>query len=162
MSIPVIDPKEVDISAYGELVTAAGRYPDAETEDFSFWNGLGILSFSRASVGIVRSHPRARHLCPALERHGDSSETLIPVNGDIVVVCALSRGDDGGRVDRDTVKALKVQTGEALILHPGVWHYAPMVRDVSVDTFVNFRENTLETDLMKEEFEEELNMEVLF
>jgi len=110
----------------------------------------------------VRSYPRSRHLCPSLERHGDTSETLIPVNGDIVVVCALSKKDEACRVDRDTVKALWVRRGEALILHPGVWHYAPMVRDVSVDTFVLFRKNTLRDDLIKEEIEEKLDMEVRF
>lgn len=162
MSIPVINPTEIDISPYGSLLHTAGRIPDAETKDFSYWDGLGELSFSQGSVGLVRSYPRARHICPSLERHGNTSETLIPVNGDIVVVCALSRDDDEYIVDQDTVTALRVRRGEALTLNPGVWHYAPMVRDVSVDSFVIFRKDTLREDLIKEEYEEELYLEVRF
>lgn len=162
MSIPAINPTEIDIFAYGTLVHTGSRVPDTETEDFSYWDGLGVLSFPQGIIGLVRSYPRARHLCPSLERHGNTSETLIPVNGDIVVVCALSKEDDEFKVDQDTVVALRVHRGEALTLNPGVWHYAPMVRDVSVDTFVIFRKDTLRNDLIKEEYAEEPNLEVRF
>jgi nucleoid-associated protein YgaU len=55
-----------------------------------------------------------------------------------------------------------VQKGEALILHPGVWHYAPMVRDTVVDTFVIFRKDTLLNDLVKEVYGDPSDLEVRF
>jgi ureidoglycolate hydrolase len=162
MNVPVVEARKTDISEYGIVVYTEGKLPDAETEDFSFWDGLGELEFSSGSVGLVRSYPHSSHTCPSLERHGKSPEALIPVNGDIVVVCALSKMEEPREVNQNTLKALMVQKGEALILHPGVWHYAPMVRDTVVDTFVIFRKDTLLNDLVKEVYGDPSDLEVRF
>ncbi len=163
MEIPAVVPTEKDIAEYGILIRTESIEPDTLTEDFSFWDGLGKLHFSQGSVGLVRSYPRSRHICPSLERHERTSETLIPVNGDITVVCALStKEEDSAQVDTNTLRAFTVKKGEALILHPGVWHYAPMVQDTVTDTFVIFQQDTLNDDLLKETYEDALNLEVKF
>jgi ureidoglycolate hydrolase len=147
------EPFDADaFAAYGEILSVSGRQPAAETADFSFWNALGEPEVSSVSIGIVRSYPKDELLCPSLERHGNTSETLIPVDGNIIIVCALSRGDDPHRVDPATMRAVRVEKGNALILKPGVWHYAPLVRERPVDTYVIFEKDTPETDLITEAF----------
>jgi ureidoglycolate hydrolase len=162
MNIPALEPTEADIAGYGKLIRAEGREPDAVTQDFSFWDGLGELLFSRGSVGLVRSYPHSRHVCPNLERHERTSEMIVPVDGDVAVVCALSQEDDARRVDTNTVRAFVVRRGEALILHPGVWHYAPMVQETATDSFIIFEQDTPSEDLLKEAFNGQLTLEVLF
>ncbi|MFO7850079.1 MAG: ureidoglycolate lyase [Spirochaetia bacterium] len=163
------DPKSKGFSEnYGELVRPKESLPDADTEAFSFWDHIGDIDFSvraeagvgaetgaeaeaGASIGVVKSYPRGTYFVPSLERHGDTSETLIPTGGDIILVCALSLSGDREKVDLSTLKAVEVHQGEALIIKPGVWHYAPLVKEKTVETYVIFRRSTLQKDLVKVE-----------
>ena len=151
MTVGVTDPRATDLSEYGEILSTEGRGPDADTFGFRFWDCLGKIDVQTASIGIVRAFPTHPRMCPSLERHSNSSEALIPVEGEIVVVCALSMRDNADRVDFASVKAIPVKRGEALILSPGVWHYAPMVKEHEVNTFVIFQFETLQRDIVKEE-----------
>ncbi len=153
------DPKsEAFAEHYGELVRPEECPPDADTEAFTFWDHLGDIDFSiisgaesGASVGVVKSYPQSRWFVPSLERHGETSETLIPTGGNIILVCALSQSGDTEKVDLSTLKAVEVQQGQALIIKPGVWHYAPLVKEKPVETYVIFKRNTLQQDLVKVE-----------
>ncbi len=151
MTVSVSYTQYADINRYGRIVDTQGRIPDADTPEFRFWDHLAEIELKSISFGLVHSLPKLPRICPSLERHGETSETLIPIDGDIVVVCALSRGDDAGRVDLSSLAALPVRQGQALILSPGVWHYAPMVTVREVRTFVLFEKETLQRDLVKEE-----------
>lgn len=166
MTVGVTDPRATDLSEYGEILSTEGRDPDADTSGFRFWDCLGKIDVQTASIGIVRAFPTDPRICTSLERHGNSSETLIPVEGEIVVVCALSKGKAAAqaskeqcqkeqspvsKVDFSSVKAVPVKRGEALLLKPGVWHYAPMVTEHEVNTFVIFQFETLQRDIVKEE-----------
>lgn len=142
--------------SYGELLTIKGRPPDADTREFSFWDNIGEIHFSGesgdgASIGVVKSYPQSTCFVPSLERHGETSETLIPTGGNIILVCALSQREDTEKVDLSTLKAVEVQQGQALILKPGVWHYAPLVKEKPVETYVIFKRRTLQQDLVKVE-----------
>jgi ureidoglycolate hydrolase len=151
MTVYVTDPHTTDVSSYGKVIGAWGVEPDADEEDFRFWDRLATIELGSCSVGLVRAFPQARMHCPLLERHGESSETLIPIEDEIVVVCALSAEDEVETPDLSTVKAILVRRAEALVLEAGVWHYAPMTRRVEVQTFVLFKNETLQNDLLKVE-----------
>lgn len=161
MTVGVTDPRATDFSEYGEIISTEGRGPDADTSGFRFWDCLGKIDVQTASIGIVRAFPQDTRICPSFERHSNSSEVLIPVEGEIVVVCALSKSDATAKsskeqgakaqVDLSSVKVIPVKRGEALILKPGVWHYAPMVTDYEVNTFVIFQFETLQRDIVKVE-----------
>ena len=151
MTVSVSDPALPEFSEYGTLVTNEGKTPDTDNPAFRFWDQLGKIEEHANSIGIVQAFPQSPRICPLLEKHNETSETLIPIEDEIVVVCALSRKDSPDRPDLSTVKAVRVRRGEALVLRPGVWHYAPMVTEQKVNTFVIFKAETPDHDLIKEE-----------
>ncbi len=151
MTVSVSDPASPGFSEYGMLVTTEGKTPDADNTAFRFWDQLGKIEKHANSIGIVRAFPRSPRVCPLLEKHKDTSETLIPIEDGIVLVCALSQQGAAHKPDLSTVKAVHVRKGEALMLKPGVWHYAPMVTEREVNIFVIFKAETPEHDLIKQE-----------
>jgi len=155
LKVPLQDHLEFDFSQYGRIVTAGERKPDGEGKDFSFWGDLEELQCGTVSIGIVKSVPQKMLMCPSLEKHDGTTETLIPVDGDIILVLALSGNDKPDCVDRESVRAVRVRQGDAVTLLPSVWHYAPMVRKHEVRTYVIFKKDTLMNDLSKEEYERE-------
>jgi len=145
---------DLDFSLYGKILSVEKRAPEAEGKDFSFWGSVGEIMCDKTSIGVVRSYPQRELLCPSLEKHDNSTETLIPVEGDIILVIALSNTDNPEMVDKDTIRAVRVKQGDAITLLPSVWHYAPMVLDREVYTFVLFEEDTLKNDLTQEKYTE--------
>ena len=57
--------------------------------------------------------------------------------------------------DFDSVKAFPVRKGQAVILHPGIWHHAPLTKADTANTFVAFYENTPEEDFFAYELKDE-------
>jgi ureidoglycolate hydrolase len=161
LKIRLKDYGEFDFAEYGRIVTVGERKPDGEGKDFLFWGNLEELQCGIVSIGIVESVPQEVLVCPSLEKHDGTTETLIPVDGDIILVLALSRTDNPESVDRESVRAVLVRQGDALTLLPSVWHYAPMVRgDHEVKTYVLFKKDTLAKDLSKVEYEREEQIRV--
>ena len=99
------------------------------------------------SFCIVESYPQGALESSTFEQHGNTPEVLIPTDGEIVLVIGLPDKADNGRIDMDSVKAFRLPAGKAVVLKPFVWHYAPMVKDRPVKTFVVFEENTPDNDL---------------
>lgn len=160
LKIRLEDYGEFDFSEYGRIVTVGERKPDGEGKDFFFWGDLEELQCGTVSIGIVESVPQDILVCPSLEKHDGTTETLIPIDGDIVLVLALSRTNNPERVDRESVRAIRVRQGNAVTLLQSVWHYAPMVRDHKVKTYVLFKKDTLAKDLSKVEYEREEQIRV--
>ncbi len=155
LKIPLQEYSDFDFGKYGRMVRVGKRAPDGEGKDFSFWGDMEALQCGTVSIGIVKSVPQKMLMCPSLEKHDGTTETLIPVDGDIVLVLALSRNDEPDYVNRESVRAIRVRQGDAVTLLPSVWHYAPMVRDKTVRTYVLFKKDTLLNDLSTEEYERE-------
>ncbi|MBN2051287.1 MAG: ureidoglycolate lyase [Spirochaetales bacterium] len=162
MNIIAEIPDKASFQAYGSFVSVEPTQSGEGTESFTFWDKLCTFSLSQGSLGLVRSYPRVKPICSSLERHKESSEVLIPVMVPVAVICALSSARDENTVDRKTIKALVVSPGEALVLHPGVWHSAPYVHRETADTFVIFRNDTLRNDLIKVDFPPEERLSLSF
>lgn len=136
-----------DFQEYGFYLDAEMTQPAHESERFNFWNKLAVLPLKSASFCIVESYPQGAMESSTFEQHGDTHEVLIPTDGEIVLVIALPDKDDNARIDMDTVKAFRLAAGKAVVLKPFVWHYAPLVKDRPVKTFVVFEEDTPDDDL---------------
>ena len=142
-----------NVKPYGDLIDPGSAAPTADTELFRFWNDLSIAdSPAPLSFGLV--YTRAGGLSiPALERHVQTSETMIPLDADIAVV--LGAPTDGDVPNADTVAAFRIPRGKAITLKKGTWHYVPLsTTGDPCRTLVAFRQGTPSEDLELKELAE--------
>lgn len=134
------------VKAYGELLDATGTEPAFDSEVFSFWNDLSVGTIGESvSFGMV--HTKAGEMVATnLERHLQTTETLVPLDRDVVFV--LAEPSDGAWPDLDTARAFLVPKGSAITLRKGTWHYVPLVPHKQEGrTLVVFRQGTPAEDL---------------
>lgn len=134
------------IAPYGDLVEIAGVSPDFDSDVFSFWNDVSVGSFDGGvSFGMVNTKP-GDMVAPMLERHVKTTETLIALDAEIVLVLGEPTGGDVPNLEN--VKAFSVAQGSGVTLERGTWHYVPLVpSEVEARTLVVFRQGTPGDDL---------------
>lgn len=134
------------IRPYGELIENAGREPAFDSEVFSFWNDISVGDVGGpVSFGMVNTKP-GEMVAPMLERHLRTTESLVALDADIVLV--LGEPTDGESPNLEKVAAFRVPKGSGVTLKKGTWHYIPLVPDkVPARTLVVFRQGTPAEDL---------------
>jgi len=139
-----------EFEPYGIYISVDQKQPDYACPEFSFWNKLGIIeSQKKCSVCIVESYPSNLSVATIFESHARTGETLIPVEDDILIVVGLSKSNSKNEMDFNSIMAFFIKKGTAVILKPGTWHYAPIVINTKVRTFVVFDNETPDTDVVK-------------
>ncbi|MFW5695093.1 MAG: ureidoglycolate lyase [Alkalispirochaeta sp.] len=134
------------LEKYGELLTNADTAPAADNDVFAFWNDVSVGDFEgAASFGMVHTKPGDLRV-PMLERHVRTTETLVPLDEDIVLV--LAEPSSGELPDLETARAFKIPRGAGITLKRGTWHYVPLVPSkIDARTLVVFRQGTPAEDL---------------
>jgi ureidoglycolate hydrolase len=128
---------------YGFRFDTAGRNADAEEVDFSFYYNLIEVDFQGPlAVSMVESKVQPGLFSHSLEVHMQTPEILIPLNGTIYLVLALSDKQDPTKPDLNTAKAFIVENGQGVSLPPGVWHRAPLSLSEPVKTCCIVRKGT--------------------
>jgi ureidoglycolate lyase len=143
------------VAPYGELIDIEGVEATADMDAFAFWNDLSLGEFQgTVTFGMVKTKP-GKMTVPLLERHVQTSETLIPLDEDIVLALAEPTGDV--LPDLGTAAAFLIPRGQAITLKQGTWHYIPMVPSgAAARTLVVFRKDTPSEDLEVKELAPEL------
>jgi ureidoglycolate lyase len=145
------DPRTKALEAYADLGDNTGVDPAFDSEVFSFWNDLSVGDVSGASVsfGLVRTKPGDMK-APMLERHINTTETLVPLDEDIVLV--LAEPSPAETPDLDTLAAFRIPRGTPVTLRKGTWHYVPLIPGKKEGrTLVVFRQGTPGDDLQVHE-----------
>ncbi len=156
--IQCLSAESEEFRPYGQHISSLIRDPDADNGELKFWNKLAVMDHEgHTSISIVQTYGKNGLEEHTLERHANTSEVLIPTE-DIVVVAALSRGDDPLRPDLDSVKAFFVEKGSAVRFKKGIWHHAPLTKAETAKTFVLFYEDTPDEDMLAYELDEEYGL----
>lgn len=148
---------EQNVLAYGELINPVGKDPAFDSEVFSFWNDLSVGDVGGpVSFGMVVTKP-GDPVAPMLERHVQTTETLVALDADIVLV--LAEPTEGSAPDLENAAAFRVPQGCGITLKRGTWHYVPLLTsNKEARTLVVFRQGTPAEDL--EVYELEPNQDV--
>ncbi len=146
---------ESSFAGYGRYVRTGQQEPAAKLIEFSFWNKLSVLNHTSTSIGLVEVHKQTEAVSTIFEQHVRTTETLIPADGEVILVLAKPMADDEKQIDFDTVRAFRVQAGDAVVLDRAVWHFAPHPVDGSVKIWVIFEEDTPDNDLFMRHVDEE-------
>jgi ureidoglycolate hydrolase len=115
---------------YGALPSDEGTEHDVADVEFLWDDGhVNYIGHRRDEVAAGEVGLR----CELLNRHDTHTQTLMPVDGDAVVVVAPAGVDFSEPAHLDTVRAFHVRRGQCLHLWRGTWHWGPFpVTDESV------------------------------
>ena len=156
--IPVLceNADKIDFSSYGQILDIRNINPSNITPELRFWNALNIGEITGAvSFSILESSNRSV-FCDTLECHMETTETLVPLDGNISFFIARSSASNSP--DIDTVKCVRIPACTGVTLNRGIWHYLPIVERDPVKILIVFAAGTPEKDMNKLCLEKRLRM----
>lgn len=118
-------PLERDAFArYGTVVERPGRPHDAEGPGWRWWAQTATLDATGDAygVGFLALEPAPLRFDWA-ERHDRSPELIVALAGDCLVYVSPA---DTARDAPGPFEVFRLRPGQGVILHPGVWHGAPL------------------------------------
>jgi hypothetical protein len=136
---------ENEAPPYYDIVALGAQKPVFSSDLLEFWCPLGSFPPYREGydVGLCRIKKKFTEF-DRMERHLNSVEVIVPVNGDLFVPVA----PPGASPSLEDLKIITVRVGEMLNLHEGVWHFAcGPLKKVPLDYFVYLKRNTPTADL---------------
>jgi ureidoglycolate hydrolase len=136
-----VRPLERDAFApYGTVVEQPGRGPDAEGPGWRWWAETASLAATGDAygVGFLDLEPAPLRFDWA-ERHERSPEMIVALAGDCLVYVAPA---DPGRDAPAAFEVFRLGPSRGVILHPGVWHGAPLASSSRAAAMVLLREGT--------------------
>jgi hypothetical protein len=98
--------------------------PADGTERLTYeWADPHVNVISHAADEIARDGEEL--ICDRLYRHDTHTQVLLALNGPSVLAVAPADVDLDTDEGLDTVRAFRLETLEALVLHRGTWHWGP-------------------------------------
>lgn len=145
-----IEPLTADaFEEFGQVIEQPNRTPDATGPGWQWWGETALLASDGRPYGIGYLDLQPADLrFDWAERHMRSAEMLIPSGGDCLVY--VGPADHPEEPDRlpslDRFRVFRVQTGQGVLLQPGVWHGAPLAIDRPLNVVVLLLQATGSTD----------------
>jgi ureidoglycolate hydrolase len=128
------------LSAYGTIVERPARTHDAEGPGWRWWAETASLAETGSAYGIGFLDLRPAPLrFDWAERHERSPEMIVALAGSclVYVAAAAPEQDEPGEFE-----VFRLESGQGVILRPGVWHGAPLAVDGPAAAIVLLREGT--------------------
>ena len=128
---------------FGTLLGQPARVPSLERGDITFWNDTADLSGLRGSgvTGHLIAHRRELTLT-RIERHLHTPEAFIATDGRSLMVVGAP-----GETGPDGLQAFEISAGQAVLLRPGTWHWAPFPLTEAATFLLILRAETSEHDI---------------
>lgn len=148
MATTTVAVRELDATGfapYGRVVEVPREDPDAAGGGWKWWGETALLPGDAGSYGIGYLELRpAEPEFDWAERHMSSVELIVPLGGPCLVYAGPpEHPDEPARApDRHRFEVFRLDSGRAVILHPGVWHGAPLALGAPVSALVLLREGT--------------------
>lgn len=124
--IQIEDLTEEGFAPYGKAILVPANPAPKTGDDWDCWFMLGGLPAGDQQVGIVKTRPSDGRVL-AMERE-PAEEFLLPISGPVVQAVGLPSNlqDHTEQPRANSVRAFRVQPGQAIIMAPGTWHCAAM------------------------------------
>lgn len=123
--IPLIEVNAESISPYGKLLALPDGQPTIARGDIDYYHHIADSNDFTAHpvTSYLISHPRAL-LLEKIERHRQTEETFIPLNGSSVMVLGKP-----GPLEEIELVAIHLDGSFGIQLYRDTWHYAPFAID---------------------------------
>ena len=128
---------------FGTLLNQPACAPSLERGDITFWNSTADLSGLAGSGVTGHLIARRRELTlTRIERHLHTPEAFIASAGRSLMVVGAP-----GEVDPQQLCAFEISAGQAVLLRPGAWHWAPYPLSEAATFLLILRAETSEHDI---------------
>ncbi|MGY2893229.1 ureidoglycolate lyase [Deinococcus sp. UYEF24] len=133
---------------FGTLLTQPQSTPSLERGDITFWNKTADLSGLAGSgvTGHLIAHRRELTLTQ-IERHLHTPEAFIATAGRSLMVVGKPGDLTSGNLGPDALCVFEMSAGQAILLHPGSWHWAPFPLTETATFLLILRAETSEHDI---------------
>lgn len=124
---------------YGMVIGQPASAAEASGPGWQWWSEVAVIP-SRGepyAVGYLNLVPQPLQFDWA-EHHVESPEVIIPVGDD----CLVYVGPPGQTPVWESFEVFRVRPGQAVMLHEGVWHGAPLALDQPTNALVLLKEGT--------------------
>ncbi|MBN2395938.1 MAG: ureidoglycolate lyase [Candidatus Atribacteria bacterium] len=145
---------------YGDILDMPDSKPDCSNDDLNLWCGIsevkidqGISQFCWLDVKSKRSFE-----CNNFERHQNTSEAMIPVSGQSIVLVANNSASN--LPVRDSVKAFFIDGTKGFNFKPNVWHWLPYPLSSKASFILVFKKGTPDEDLHVIDLNEKLDLSI--
>lgn len=112
---------------YGALISPDDVAPCISNKEFDFWLGLDniITGNDTAQINWLNIKYNPDFICNYLEQHINCTTTLIPVEGQAIILFGLSENNNHPDIlpDLKSVKAFYFDGSKGVNLKPGTWFW---------------------------------------
>jgi ureidoglycolate hydrolase len=131
---------------FGKVLNKVGGDPMGHSAEFNYWGKLGEFHIDgRISSGHLVAFQRPA-VVRRLESHARTPEILVALEGDSAL--CLARPGISPNDGRGGIQAFLLARGDAIVLHPGTWHWIPVPIGCATAAFlVLFAEGTEDNDI---------------
>ena len=131
------------VAPFGALLSPPAYAPSLERSDITFWNSTADLSGLAGSGVAGHLIARRRELTlTRIERHVHTPEAFIATARRSLMVVGAP-----GEVDPEHLRAFEISAGQAMLLRPGAWHWAPYPLSKAAIFLLILRAETSEHDI---------------
>ncbi len=139
MELPIEPLTTQAFAPFGQVIKEPNGLPSATGPGWQWWGETALLAADQRPYGIGYLALEPADLCfNWAERHMRSGELLIPTSGDCLVY--VGPPDHPEQPDLlpplEQFRVFRVRQGEGVLLHPGVWHGAPLAIDRPLNVVV--------------------------
>lgn len=146
-NLKVMNLTEDNFKEFGSIISIKNRRPDVEDQKFGWYEKLGFFKETQnISLNILKAKKREFEI-DKLEYHKETSEAIIPMGGESVVVVVAPEGD----LDESKIKAFYINKNEEVMLDKGVRHFIPYPLEVDTECLIVFKLGTGADDLIYEQ-----------
>jgi ureidoglycolate lyase len=149
---------------YGEIIDVPYTKPDFSNDELELWCGIDEIKIDKGVGQFCWLNVKSRRpfVCNNFECHINTSEAMIPVLGQSVVVVALPDNNSvsSNLADPKSIKAFFIDGSKGFNLKPRVWHWLPYPLSTKASFILLFKKGTPEEDLQIINLNEELDLSV--
>lgn len=142
---------------FGEVIQQPPAPAGATGPGWQWWGETLLMAGDSRPYGVGYLHlePTAPRFDWA-ERHMRSAEMLIPAGGACLVYVGPPEHPEQPEQlpELGRFRVFRIEAGQGVLLHPGVWHGAPLADDGPLDVVVLLLQGTGATDTSVVRFEE--------
>ena len=131
MQIPIETLTAEAFAPFGQVIARPDASSDATGPGWMWWGETAALAPDSRPYGIGYLDLQPAPLTfDWAERHMRSAEMLIPTDDCLIYVGPAQFLEEPGRAPApEQFRVFEVKRGQAVVLHPGVWHGAPLALD---------------------------------
>ena len=141
---------------FGQILSNEGISPDGGDENFGWYEKLGAFEgIDTISLNILECKKRDMKI-DKLEYHVETSEAIIPMGAEEIVVVTAPAGD----FDESKIKAFLLDGTKGIMFNKGVRHFIPYPVYKDVNCVVVFKHATGANDLIFDQLSETYEIEL--